>query len=229
MFTKTLNPKRTGLQVLIVSVIVSAALASFSLIRGEFSETDWKILETALSVAAASVLTLANGMAIEREHGRLLAMPGIVVSIAGFALLIFTIWNDFDFDGATKLSVSAIIASVMLTHWTLVSIVRIPANHRWVQVIAYPLSGLLAAFLISSIWAEIEGGVIGQLVGVVAIMAIATTILLPILQRLSSSEDGTIRGTRRVSYCPYCGHRMDALHGRITCDSCNTAFRIRSA
>jgi hypothetical protein len=228
MFTKSLNPKRTGLQVLIVSVIVSAALASFSLIRGEFSDTDGKILLTALSVAAASVLTLANGMAIERERSRLLAMPGIVVSIAGFALLIFTIWNDFDFDGAIKLSVSAIIASVMLTHWTMVSLVRIPANHRWLQVITYPLSGLLAAFLISAVWGRIEGGGIAQLVGVVAIVAIAATILLPILQRLSSPEDRT-RGTRRVSYCPCCGHRMDARHGRVTCASCNTTFRVQSA
>ena len=93
MFSKSINPKRTGLQVLIVSVVISASLAIFSLLRGEFSETDGNILMTAFSVAAASVLTLSNGIVLEQGRNKPLATLAIIVSVAGFGILIVTIWN----------------------------------------------------------------------------------------------------------------------------------------
>ena len=117
MFSKSINPKRTGLQVLIASVVISAALAIFSLLRGEFSDTDGRILLTALSIAAASVLTLSNGIAIEQGRSRTLSTLAIIVSVSGFGMLVVTIWNGFDLDNLVKTAASTIFIGVTLTHW----------------------------------------------------------------------------------------------------------------
>ena len=224
MFSKSINPKRTGLQVLIASVVISAALAIFSLLRGEFSDTDGRILLTALSIAAASVLTLSNGIAIEQGRSRTLSTLAIIVSVSGFGMLVVTIWNGFDLDNLVKTAASTIFIGVTLTHWSLVSIARIPARFRLLQIAAFPLSGVLAAFLIGAVWERVEGSGTAQIVGVIGILTVATTIILPVLQRLSVTEG---RPRRKISYCPYCGKSLNAGRGGITCPSCGATFRVR--
>ncbi|MBT5319718.1 MAG: hypothetical protein HOL45_07400 [Chloroflexi bacterium] len=226
MFSASINPRRIGLQTLIVSVVVSAVLAIFSLLRGEFSDTDGQILVTALSVAAASMLTLANGVVMEQGRSRLVAAPAILVSILGFALLIVQIWTDFDSTDQIRLAVSAIFLGTMLTHWALVSITRLPSQHQWLQLIAYPSSGLLATLLIAAIWEKIEGSANVQITGVVGIVTVSVSIILPVLQRLSRDETS---GRKRVRYCPYCGEAVNAGRRGTTCSSCGTAFRVLSA
>ncbi|MDP6822814.1 MAG: hypothetical protein QF554_05935 [Dehalococcoidia bacterium] len=229
MTSTSFNPRSAGLQVFVVSVVISAALAIISLIRGEFGDTDGKILMTALAVAAASVLTLSNGIVLERGRSGLLAsLPSlaILVSITGFVLLIVMVWNDFEFEDLGKTAASVVIVGVALTHWSLVSIARIPARFRWLRNAAYPLSGLLAAFLVSALWERVEGPATAQTVGVIGVLTVATSIILPVLQRLSPSGTTKRRG---VSYCPYCGKSLRGVSGRITCPSCDSAFRVRPA
>lgn len=224
IFSKSVNPKRTGLQVLIASVVVSAALAIFSLLRGEFSDTDGKILLTALSIAAASVLTLSNGIVLEQGRSRPVATLAIIVSVVGFGLLVVTIWNSFDLDELIKVAASTIFLGVTLTHWSLVSIARIPARFRLLQVAAFPLSGILATFLIAAVWGRVEGSQTAQIAGVIGILTVAITIILPVLQRLSVTETRT---RRKISYCPYCSKSLNATRGSITCPSCGATFRVR--
>ena len=224
MFSKSINPKRTGLQVLIVSVVISAALAIFSLLRGEFSETDGNILMTALSISAASVLTLSNGIVLEQGRNKPLATLAIIVSVVGFGILILTIWNRFDHGELFQIATSTIFVGTTLTHWSLVSIARVPARFRLLQVSAFPLSGVLAAFLIGLVWGLEEGSQTGQITGVVGILTVAISIILPVLQRLTVAE-GRMR--RKISYCPYCGKSLNVTNGSITCPSCGASFRVR--
>ena len=224
MFSKSINPKRTGLQVLIVSVVISAALAIFSLLRGEFSDTDGHILLTALSIAAASVLTLSNGIVLEQGRNKPLATLAIIVSVAGFGILIVTIWNSFDHDDLIKIAASTIFVGVTLTHWSLVSIKRVSARFRLLQVAAFPLSGVLATFLIGMVWGLEESSQTAQIAGVVGILTVAITIILTVLQRLTVAEGRT---RRNISYCPYCGKSLNVTKGSITCPSCGATFRVR--
>ncbi|HCV26787.1 MAG TPA: hypothetical protein QGI07_00295 [Dehalococcoidia bacterium] len=226
MFSTSFHPKRTGLQVLIVSVLISAALAVSSLLIGEFGETDGQILLTALAVAAASVLTLANGIALEKGRSHLVGPLAIMVSILGFAVSIVAIWDDFSSNDIMRTGASAIILGVALTHWSLVSMAQTLARYRWLKTVAYPLSGLLAAFLIGAIWERVGNAATPQTVGVVAILTVAVSIILPVLQRLSPLERPK---RRQINYCPYCGKRLNAGAGAIRCPSCEAAFRIRSA
>ncbi|MCX8252053.1 MAG: zinc ribbon domain-containing protein [Dehalococcoidia bacterium] len=224
MFSKSINPKRTGLHVLIVSVVISASLAIFSLLRGEFSETDGNILMTAFSVAAASVLTLSNGIVLEQGRNKPLATLAIIVSVAGFGILIVTIWNSFDHEDLMKIAASTIFVGTMLTHWSLVSIARVPARFRLLQVAAFPLSGVLATFLIGAVWELSNDSQTAQITGVVGILTVATTIILPVLQRLAVAEGRT---RRKVNYCPYCGKSLNVTDGSITCPECGATFRVR--
>ncbi len=229
MTSTSFNARRAGLQVLVVSVVISAALAIISLIRGEFGDTDGKILLTALAVAAASVLTLSNGIVLERgRSGVLAALPtlAILISIAGFVLLIVMVWTDFEYDAQGKTAASVVVIGVALTHWSMVSIARIPSRYRWLRNAAYPLSGLLAAFLVSALWERVDGPATAQTIGVIGVLTVATTIILPVLQRLSPSGSP---GRRRVSHCPYCGKSLSGVSGRITCPSCDSSFRVRPA
>lgn len=223
MILTSLDPKRTGFQVLIAAVVVSAALSIFALLRGEFGDTDGHILLTALAVAGASVLTLANGIALERDRATLISFAGIGVSIAGFALLVITIWGDFDREGLLKTAASAIFVGIALTHWSLVSLARLPDRFRAAQAAAYPLSGLMAAFLIGAVWGPLEGTGSAQVGGSIGILTVAVTIILPVLQRLAAEDPVEARG---ISFCPYCAEPLDAAVGEVLCPACDTAFRI---
>ncbi|MDA1257020.1 MAG: hypothetical protein O3C10_04155 [Chloroflexi bacterium] len=220
------NPKRTGFQVLIASVVMSAALGIYSLLQGEFGDTDGKILLSALAVAAASVLTLANGIALERGGDTRIPSAAIVVSIAGFALLIVVIWGDFDRENFAKAAASLVFVGTALTQWSLVSLARLPGRFRAVQLAAYPLSGLMAAFLIGAIWGNLEGSGTAQTGGVIGILTVAVTIIVPVLQRL---ETVAVAAQREISFCPYCGEPPASRSGHYLCAACGSAFRISPA
>ncbi len=226
MFSTFTNPKRIGLQALIGSVLISAGFAIFSLLRGEFGETDGQILLTDLSVAGASTLILANGIVLEQGRSRVLGSLAILVSIFGFAMVIIAIWKGFDADEQAKAAVSVTFVGIALTHWSLVSIARVPKKFRLLQLAAYPLSGLLTGFLIAAMWEQIDGAGVVQVAGVIGILTVAISVILPVLQRLS--RDGA-SGRRRIRYCPYCGKPLSAKRGGVTCPSCRAAFRVQPA
>lgn len=220
------NPKRTGFRVLIAAVLISAALGIYALVNGEFGDTEGRILLTALAVAAASVLTLASGFALERGRMTLIPSAAIVVAIAGFALFIVPIWRGFEPEALVKVAASTVIAAAALTHWSVVSLARLPVRFRLVHAAAFPLSGLMALFLIGAIWERLEGGGTAQVGGVIAILTIATTIILPVLQRLDAAGRA---GERKIRFCPYCGKGLRTRTGDVRCRACDTAFRVRPA
>ena len=226
MKTTMFNAKRTGFRVLVASVVLSATLGIYALVSGEFGDTEGRILLTALVVAAASVLTLASGIALERGRASRIPSAAIVVSITGFALFILPIWRDFGPEFLVKTAASTVIVGVALTHWSVVSLARLPVRFRLIHAAAFPLSGAMAAFLIGAIWGILEGGRTAQVGGVIAILTIATTIILPVLQRLATTG---VTGGHRIRFCPYCGKGLNARHGTVRCGSCDSAFRIRSA
>ena len=220
------NPKRTGFRVLVGSIVISAALGIYALVNGEFGDTEGRILLTALAVAAASVATLASGIALERGRMTLIPSAAIAVSIAGFALFIVTIWRGFEPEVLIKAAASVVIVGVALTHWSVVSLARLPVRFRLIHAAAFPLSGLMAAFLIGAIWERLDGEGTAQVGGVIAILTISTTIVLPVLQRLAAAGRA---GDHRIRFCPYCGKRLNNRHGTVRCRACDSAFRIRPA
>jgi hypothetical protein len=170
------------------------------------------------------VLTLSNGIVLEQGRNKSLATLAIIVSLAGFGILIVNIWNSFNHEDLIKIAASTIFVGTMMTHWSLVSIARVPARFRLLQVAAFPLSGVLATFLIGLVWGLDDGSQTAQIAGVVGILTVAITIILPILQRLTVVEGRT---RREISYCPYCGKSLTVTNGSITCPSCGASFRVR--
>ena len=84
---------RIVLRILIGALCVAAIVASYSLLGGEFSDTDWKVIDTAIFFALPSSMAAA-GLACERA--RLLGAATVVAASAAFVLVSFGMWVELD-------------------------------------------------------------------------------------------------------------------------------------
>jgi hypothetical protein len=78
---------RIVLRILIGALCVAAAVASYALLGGEFSDTDWKVIATSALFALTSSLAAA-GLGV-RERARLLGDATVAAAGASFLLVSF--------------------------------------------------------------------------------------------------------------------------------------------
>jgi hypothetical protein len=101
---------RVVLRIVIGAVCVAAAVASYALLGGEFSDTDWKVIGASTLFALASSLAAA-GLGV-RERSELLGDVTVVAATAAFVLVSFGMWVEVDGEGFWR--VTAIVAIVAL-------------------------------------------------------------------------------------------------------------------
>ena len=83
---------RRVLQLLLVSVAVSAAMGVYALLLGEFRETQGKLLATTVSISGASTFGLVSGIALERGRLGLVPWLGIAASAVCATLIVIGPW-----------------------------------------------------------------------------------------------------------------------------------------
>jgi hypothetical protein len=186
--------RRVAIIFIIVSLGIAALFGIVTLLTGDFGEIQGKILLTTLLLAGFSITALCH-LAVVGRALRIVGFAGIVMSVLAFitgAVLIWRSWDNWSDGWETTLkafSVFAILAA-SLAHANLLLLLaerRNPAV-RIGLFITVGLIALLALLIILPIVTEGEipgddGEPYWRALGVVAILDVLGTIVLPVLGR----------------------------------------------
>lgn len=185
---ETKERRRTLLRVfavMAVSALCLAALVSIAIfLFGSFGETETRLLATALAVAGYSLTGLAAATRIGRRPGWLGPL-GIGVSGFGFFLTTSLIWVAPEGDLLSRLAGSVTVLAIAIAHASLL-LPRHPDRRVTASVLAATLAmlALLAAMLITLMLFALEpGDWYFRWLGVVAVLTVLGTLLVPILRK----------------------------------------------
>ena len=227
---------RVALLVLIGAVGVSAVLGIYALLRQDLDEWSGRTLGTTLFVSAAALLIMANAASLERRSVGyfLVSGVGLLAALVALPVSLYALWVEVDDDGLWKSVASLDIISIFAGHSSLLSLSQISDRYRWLKPIATVLGSALAALVIWMVWAEQFESAQWRAAGVLSILLLSVTIVIPILSRLTAL-DATERlrggpGRQRpdgVRYCPNCGHGMRASGGKRHCRECGASFAVK--
>lgn len=169
----------------------------WAIISGEFGELQGKVLSTTSTVVGTSILGLACGAYLERSRAKnipamVVPFAGILCAIVSAAIVLWLIWGSNDLHEETvfkSLAVSLIFA-FSFAQLSLLSLARLAAKFRWSMLTAY--FSILALALVSSaviLFSENEDNFfVLRLIGVLAVVDAAVTVMIPIFHRLSRSD-----------------------------------------
>jgi hypothetical protein len=164
-------------------LVVAALVALVAVLRGDFSDTDGRILGT-LGAALLAGGTLVSGLALVDRDRALLGRVAAVLSPVGFGLLVYAIW-DFVFDGGGDEWRYGWTGALTLVA-TLVAVTsRLLAESHTLTPLAYATGTLGAGAAALSAWAiwGHESDAIGKAVAVLWILTAACYLLVPVLER----------------------------------------------
>ena len=227
---------KMALRALIGAVGISAALGIYALLRQDLDEWSAKTLGTTLLVSAASVLIMANAASLERRSPGyfLISGTGLLAALAALPVALYALWVETDDDGVWRSAASLVIISVFAGHSSLLSLRQLYARYRWLKPIATVLGSGLAALVIWMIWADEFESAEWRAAGVLAILLLSVTIVIPILSRLVALDGpesvGGKAGRQRsegVGYCPNCGQAVRASGQKGRCGGCGARFAVK--
>jgi hypothetical protein len=171
------------------AILIAAALVALTaVLRGDFSDTDGRILGT-LAAALLGGATLISGLALVDRGGRGLGWAAVVVAIPGFALLVYAIW-DFVFEGEDDAWQWGWSGALALVAALVAATAQLLARSERVVRLAWLAGGLATAAAIVSIaaiWSESPGDTIGKLIAALWILTALAYFLVPVLQRFTSA------------------------------------------
>jgi hypothetical protein len=220
--------RRALLGLLVGSIVLNAALGIVALVGGDFGDPERNILFTSLCISGAGVLSLACLPAIERRLLGSLPWAGVTASAVGFGLLIVAIWSDDPPEALEKTATTLLVGAVAVAHSSLLSLARLAPRFRWARSGAVVLALVLGALFVALIWGELDEEWFARVLGVVAVLLAAFTLLVPVLSRASRGELAAAGAKGAVRFCPGCGRPLTATPGEeTTCPSCRLRFTVR--
>lgn len=171
-------------------VVVAALVALGAVVRGDFSDTDGRILVTLAALLYTGGAAISGLALVDRGPGRLL---GWIVAGAAPVCLAFVLWAiwSFAFDGggnetADKLASSAVLAllgGLIATTGLLLARRRALVG---LAAAAGALAGLASGVSIAGIWTEPDSDAFVKALAALWILAALAYFLVPILQRFSN-------------------------------------------
>lgn len=197
--SQEINLKRTFLYTLIASIAVSALFGIWVILVGNFGWLESRILGTTLTVVGTSVLGLACGAFLESPKSRsstlrIVPILGIILSLLSACVGLWLIWFDSSVFSESKnlyktLSVSFIFA-FSLAHLSLLSLAKLSRKFNWALPLAY-VSILALASIISTLIIfepQSDDTFVMRIIGVLAVISAAITVMIPIFHRLSYAD-----------------------------------------
>lgn len=177
------------------AILVAAALVALTaVLRGDFSDTDGRILGTLAALLLASG-TLIAGLELVRRDGALLGRSAVALSPIGLALLLYSIWH-FVFDGGGDEWRYGWLGALVLVACLVAVTARLLARSPALVLLAAAtgiLGAAAAALSAYAIW-DHESDVIGKAVAVLWVVTSLCYLLVPVLERYQAQqEDGDER------------------------------------
>lgn len=219
----------------VILLVVINALAGIAVIVAgngiRVGDTESKILESTGLLSLATLLFLPCVLAHEAGRPKpFTLLPSFAVSclLIGFTLGVYLIWTDINSDIPAHVAWSFGIASAGLAHVCLLSLARMRRRFISLQLLAVLLTMGLTAIIVGAVWTNIDQGGIGdwkwRVFIVLAILTAATSLLIPLVDRMMRYRTLGPSTPARPTYCPNCGAvlHMDEPH----CLACGARFRI---
>lgn len=188
------DPRRTLVRAFALAAVGALCLAALAAILiflfGEFQETEGRILITTLAVAGYSLIGLAATTRLARPPAWL-APLGLGLSAVGFVLMLALIWTEPKGDVLGQIAGSVLVLAVAIAHAALLLPRRAdPPAAGAVLRATLTASAILAAMLIRVILLDTDPGErYARWLGVVAVLDVLGTLLVPILRKLTTKPD----------------------------------------
>lgn len=213
--------RRVARWVILASIFVNALFGVWA-VAGSLGEVESHILFTSLLITACGAVAAACSAAI--PEGRLGPLPiiGIAMAVAGFALVIAALWQDFSLAPLWRTGAGLVIVSVGAAYASLLSGVHLSGRFRRLVPTAYVLAAAAGAFLTAVAWGYSPGDA-WRVFFIASVLLAAITIAVPITARLRPADEGP----PPVQHCPYCGGPItDAAERTTDCPACRRRFRV---
>lgn len=174
---------------------LAALISIVALLRGEFTETDGKILGTLGAAFLGGSAALAGLALVERRDLVPLGWLVSAVGLAGVVVLAAQVWREFDEESWTLDAVTVLVAALMLATARLL--------HRrleWLFWTSAALTTLAAGVYVWAIHAHPDGDNWGKALGTLGIVTVLAWFLVPVLGRVATQATERIvgRGPGRV-------------------------------
>jgi hypothetical protein len=183
---------RLVLRILIAALCVAAAVAALALLRGDFSDTDGRIILTSTLFALVSAMAAA-GLAVG-ERLPLLAAATVVASGLAFVLVTVAIWTEIEAEAFWRPTGCVAIVALESAHVSAVlSRLRSSDSPRVVAVTRTAVglalvSGAMGIAAVVGLWSDVED-VYVELLGVVLIGQLLCTALPPLMRRMEATAE----------------------------------------
>ena len=180
--------KKIFLRSLIVSVSISAALGILVILIGDFGRFETKVLITTLTLSGASLFGMCGGAAIEIRGKHWTPLAAFFTTAITAILLIFGIWVEVNHNTYWKLTGTFGVFAFAFSHLSLLHLARLTKTYAWALPAAYGIILSLAGLITGMIWENWPDDFVARLLGVLAILDAAISILIPVFHRLGSEE-----------------------------------------
>jgi len=223
--------KRLLLYMVVGGLIVAALGGIYVLLFGTFGDTEVKILLTTLSISYFSVTSLSCAAIYEKKRRGLLAIPGLALSIAGFALFLPGVWAEWwRYELVAKSTAILAVFSFSFAQACLLSFPTLQRRVAWVYYAAVVSILTLAALISGMIVSEPRDGEwVIRITGAVAILDACLSLCVPVLHRLGGKLEvpPTVEAYQQIELvCPRCGQRGTYPIGSIQCRRCSLAIGV---
>lgn len=181
---------------LVAALTVAAATAIGALVTGDFDDTEWRVIGTSFGFAFLSATAAAGSSARLRPRLELLGGATAVASALTFALLAAGLWTDLlDDEGTWRVFGCLLILTVAGSHACLVLMARRPTDSDAVRLLVTvslataAIDSLFGILPLSGAADEVSDG-FAQLLAVLVVVLLFSTLVPPILRRLQRSQGG---------------------------------------
>lgn len=183
-----MNIRKLFLYSLISSLSISALVAIFIFLFGNFGEIEFKLLITTLSVGGFSLTGLCSSLILAKKNLSYVAYSGILCSITGFLLSTLILWGELSEAFYFKLLLIFIIASFSTAHSSLLLLAlknkKMVDTITVITIIFITLVALMLVYLVLNLDNGIPGEFYFRMLGVFAVLDILGTITTPIIRKL---------------------------------------------
>ena len=223
--------QRTLLTAFIASIVCCGAVGIYCLVAGTMSSLEGKILATTAVFGGVSILGMASAVPWERRRWHPIGPLGFISTAWAALMLLILIWYDgiWREDWFMKLMGISCVAAVAFPHVGLLSLARLKCSYWWVLISTVTSIALLGGWLCVLIVFELDTDMAWRVTGVLAILVVCGTLVVPILHRVSAIH--TREGVRTVELfvsltCPRCSSAQRLSVGRSKCSNCGLRFLI---
>ncbi|HWQ24752.1 MAG TPA: hypothetical protein VNK94_11660 [Gaiellaceae bacterium] len=179
-------------------LVAAAAVALAAVLRGDFSDTDWRILATLAALLYTGGTALSGLALADRGRARAVAWAVVAAAPVSLALVLWAVWRFVgDGDGETEVklawsSVLALLAGLVSTTGLLLA--RGPLLVRLAGA-AGVLAALAAGLSVTGVWTEPASDTFVKALAALWILAGLGYFLVPVLGRFSSAaaEEHAVR------------------------------------